>query len=578
MFEIILYKNKAERNRVDKSTYIEKCAELKGTLRESTSILTPVITIQFGKKEIDVVESNSEWVIWNGNKVVITLEEVLSCNYVYIPMFKRYYFIDDIVSVRNGLWQISMSVDFLMSFKDKIYAQRAFIERSERFYDDSYVDDMLPIKSSYLQQIQLPPTSGLNKASFYCEYRYPEDGIGDTYEFELKDNYCVAVNVLPAANVDTEEWSSTLTNPFVTPSNVTYIMGYKDFIKFIDRALDPSSQNSSINNYLNISDCICSINLLPFSIDDLNVIGGGGFGHSGIDRTFGPSLIRATEETVYVGGYKLYDSNNPLDYNMYVVSKYAKFRFGFDFKGAISSFGTFISHPPYSDFKVVIPYMGVFDVDYNAWVNNYKYLNFILDPNTFECVAYWSKDKSTFSGNDLSMFHSYSGVFSVSYGIGRTNASERHMMSAIRDLKVVRDVNSLGGSIINNAASIVTNPVNAITTIGKTILDAGNIATNASIDKIVNNVPKINTSKIVSSVVDIQQCNIPYILLNQVKYSYPENYNRLYGRPCMQTKVISEFGSDCFIKVQHIQYIGDGISTVDEETNIVQQLKNGVIL
>lgn len=573
MFEIIFYKNKAERNRVDKSTYIEKYTELKGTLRESTSILTPVITIQFTHKEVDVVDSNNEWVIWNGNKIIATLEEILLCNYVYIPMFKRYYFIDDIVSVRNGLWQISMSVDFLMSFKDKIYAQRAFIERSERFYDDSYVDDMLPIKSSYLQQIQVPPTSGLNKASFYCEYRYPEGGIGDTYEFELKDSFCVAVNVLPAANVDSEEWSTGLTNPFVTPSNVTYIMDYKDFIKFIDRALDPSSQNASINNYLNISDCICSINLLPFSIEDLNVIGGGN-----VNGVFGPSLVKATEDTVYVGGYKLYDSNNPLDYNMYVVTKYAKFRFGFDFKSAISSLGGFILQPPYSDFKVVIPYMGTFDIDYNAWLNGYTYLNFILDPNTFECLAYWSKDKSTFSENEISMFHSYTGLIGVSYGIGRTNASERHMMSTIRDLKVVRDVNSLGGSIINNAASLVTNPVSAITTIGKTVLDAGNIAINASIDKIVNNVPKINTSKIASSVVDIQQCNIPYILLNQVEYSYPENYNRLYGRPCMRTKYIYEFGSDCFIKVQHIQYIGDGISTVDEETNIVQQLKNGVIL
>lgn len=157
MFEIILYKNKAERNRVDKSTYIEKYAEIKGTLRESTSILTPVITIQFTHREVDVVDSNSEWVIWNNDKVIITLEEVLSCNYVYIPMFKRYYFIDDIVSVRNGLWQISMSVDVLMSFKDDILKQECFVSRNEFEFDHLLNDPLIPSRC-YAKYDLIEPT------------------------------------------------------------------------------------------------------------------------------------------------------------------------------------------------------------------------------------------------------------------------------------------------------------------------------------------------------------------------------------------------------------------------------------
>lgn len=41
-------------------------------------------------------------------------------NYCYISEFGRYYFINNITSVRNGLWKIDCSVDVLMSYKTSI--------------------------------------------------------------------------------------------------------------------------------------------------------------------------------------------------------------------------------------------------------------------------------------------------------------------------------------------------------------------------------------------------------------------------------------------------------------------------
>lgn len=65
-----------------------------GSLKGETSITNPVITIE--------------------------IENPTGFNYAYISEFGRYYFIDDMISVRTGLWKISMKVDVLESFKNNI--------------------------------------------------------------------------------------------------------------------------------------------------------------------------------------------------------------------------------------------------------------------------------------------------------------------------------------------------------------------------------------------------------------------------------------------------------------------------
>lgn len=41
-------------------------------------------------------------------------------NYIYIPVLKRYYFIDDVTIDPNGIWHLKLSLDVLMTFKDEI--------------------------------------------------------------------------------------------------------------------------------------------------------------------------------------------------------------------------------------------------------------------------------------------------------------------------------------------------------------------------------------------------------------------------------------------------------------------------
>ena len=112
---IDLYKYSGESNRLDKNNYLTPIVSVKGFFRDEVSIINPVIRIEY--------------------------EGVFDINYIYIPKFKRYYFIDDVVSVRTNMWEISCSVDVLMSYSSSIRNMTAFIDRNEFEYNEMIPDD-----------------------------------------------------------------------------------------------------------------------------------------------------------------------------------------------------------------------------------------------------------------------------------------------------------------------------------------------------------------------------------------------------------------------------------------------------
>ena len=116
--KLILYKNKAESNRIDKSDYLEKIYELDGTLRDKCSIISPIIQVQ-----------------------LVELNKICQCNYAYIADFGRYYYIDDVVGEYNSIVTLYMRSDPLMSFKDPILDLDVVALRNEYNYDLDLVDD-----------------------------------------------------------------------------------------------------------------------------------------------------------------------------------------------------------------------------------------------------------------------------------------------------------------------------------------------------------------------------------------------------------------------------------------------------
>lgn len=107
-FSIKLQYNPAEKNQIGKP--VVDVITLTGELKEGTSIVDPVLL------------------------VVGTAANIVGSNYLTIEQFQRKYFITDITSVRNGLWEIRAHVDVLESYAADILALKALVQRQESEY------------------------------------------------------------------------------------------------------------------------------------------------------------------------------------------------------------------------------------------------------------------------------------------------------------------------------------------------------------------------------------------------------------------------------------------------------------
>ena len=109
--EITLCVNTSEKSKIGKN--LTSMNVFSGTLREETSVTAPVVLME--------------------------LENPSGYNYAHIPEFGRYYFIRDMVSVRKGLWRVSMQVDVLESFKNYILDLGVILSDSENTGAENYL-------------------------------------------------------------------------------------------------------------------------------------------------------------------------------------------------------------------------------------------------------------------------------------------------------------------------------------------------------------------------------------------------------------------------------------------------------
>lgn len=119
-----------EKNKVVKST--SEVGSYTCTLKEATSVVAPTIIIA---DDLDPSEFN----------------------YAYIEAFSRYYYVTNIVNMKNGLWMIDLKCDVLMSFADDILDNNAVIARQENDYNSLLSDPRVKVAGvPYVQTLQFP--------------------------------------------------------------------------------------------------------------------------------------------------------------------------------------------------------------------------------------------------------------------------------------------------------------------------------------------------------------------------------------------------------------------------------------
>lgn len=99
------------------------------------------------------------------NPVIMLQAETIGFNYVYIPAFKRYYFVREIASLKNDLWSVALHVDVLMSFRGQIKNVRAITKRQEYLCNNDLIDDRLRLLNYPALQTNITFPNGFLDAS-----------------------------------------------------------------------------------------------------------------------------------------------------------------------------------------------------------------------------------------------------------------------------------------------------------------------------------------------------------------------------------------------------------------------------
>jgi hypothetical protein len=227
--KIILYKLFGENERVDKTNYMMLYTQITGYLRSQTSITHPSIQ----------VESDS----------------FLDCNYAYIEEFSRYYFIREIISIRNNLWQLELDCDVLMSFKDRILSLTAFVSRNQYIYNEKLIDKLEPLYPSY-------SVNKITKKEYALFDIIKENSSEKSDEFTI---YVVCSSVRYTTANYTDGYSAFPHNLYNTPSSYyspynhnIVVYAFKGTLA-IQWLLGKFIENDDIPNY------ILSIYIAPFS-------------------------------------------------------------------------------------------------------------------------------------------------------------------------------------------------------------------------------------------------------------------------------------------------------------------------
>lgn len=115
------YKSSADVKILDKTKYLEDLSGVNCLLKEQCNLLNPVL---------------------------ILASDLTLSNYAYIEKFKRYYFINNISRLDNNRYEMSLTVDVLMSFKDEIKELNVIGTRSSDKFNYYLRDSAIAIQSN----------------------------------------------------------------------------------------------------------------------------------------------------------------------------------------------------------------------------------------------------------------------------------------------------------------------------------------------------------------------------------------------------------------------------------------------
>lgn len=78
--------------------------------------------------------------VMGGSIIIATSSDLSGYNYAYISDVGRYYYIKDITVLRDGVWQLTIAIDVLMTYDSAIRALHGTVDRQTNV-NNGYISD-----------------------------------------------------------------------------------------------------------------------------------------------------------------------------------------------------------------------------------------------------------------------------------------------------------------------------------------------------------------------------------------------------------------------------------------------------
>ena len=470
-----------------------------------------------------------------------TKETEFNYNYLYIPSFDRYYYINEVEVVGNYIYRLYCSVDVLMSFYKYILYQSGYVLRNQHEFNDFLVDDEIPSRRTYNTKI-IP---------------FGKPRMHDVGEFDFEYNYSFVLNCISdSAKVVDASGGQINKTPTINEFNTVYIIDSYSLNTVIKSLLDDSFINNLSNFFADKSQSMYSLYYTPFNYSKY-LSGTTHFNYRGYE-----SKINLAN-----GSITLSEGHNAFNLYQSFVG-----RFYWEIPETIEREG-FFDIEPYTTYEIYLPFYGIVTIN-SHYLSKTKTIVYDFDPTTGSCRISFSDATSSeldgLDGNVLSVnsFLTLKCNIYTEIPIGSTNKVDiqRNLLSLGLETGIGLISAGVGvGAGISKGLSMRTPKRGLLSAKGKRTIqssidagrkEVGNIAkstVHSTLSSASDFIPSVKSSGFSGELTNITRgAKSPYIIKTQPFFYHPDNYNSLFGRPLCQTRPLNRVYG--FTVVDEIKY------------------------
>lgn len=562
---IYCFNNTKEDIVVNKEISVNSYAlRLRGTFRDNIDFINPIFDI--------------EWT------------QIPTFNYVYLNMFGRYYFVDNIECVRNNLYRIYCSIDVLMSYKEQLQDLQVYVTRQENNFDDLMPDSKVP------SRLEFENTYGRGEGSELYNSVNVLDHYGSTNE---PMPYVLSVSTNHTAGDE-------IMSPYLPFNRITFftrhgITTLADFVysaTFINAFKYDVDTNATLNWALLFEepmDGIINLRLYPFdifrkvsgAIPDNEIY----VGNKEVSIPTTP--IPNSSDVIYNTGYIAVSSNS----NIYVYGGHI------DLKPLLINNDNFLSQAPYTSIQIIIPYYGSMEIDITKFPTRDVAVVYVVDIYANVCDIL-VLDKSHYTGTD-----GRNMIDSMKYVVYNTSIS-MGIDIPLSSISANETAKKVAGTVIKAAGTVASMAITAATGVPVPPTPELTPVTHRPTQRYLKRMDEyrqakqeyhgMNAGKVIQTVSDItvdtisamqlkysvgqcgsgwnwwQRDNELLVSIKQVKAYYPTNYNHLVGKPSRYSGRLGDLEGYTEVGAFHLEGI-NGITT--EEKDLLENLlRSGIIM